>query len=139
MTPDDAINYLRGTAANLELACAGVDEFNDIEVEVCETLDVVNRLRVIADLFAAPRKLNINDHVRVRLTDLGRKTLAVLRAKTNEDIAARCQVVDPPRLPLAVEEKDGWSTWQLWDLMATFGEFQGLTRPLMFETEIEIP
>ena len=82
-------------------------------------------------------KLNVNDKVRARLTDLGRKTLAVLRAKTNEDFAARFPNATL-RLSLAVPEEDGWSWWQLWELMATFGEFCGNGMPLMFETEIEI-
>jgi hypothetical protein len=80
-------------------------------------------------------KLNVNDVVRVRLTDLGRKTLAVLRAQENEHLAAAGSRV---RIPLAVAEVDGWSEWQLWDLMATFGEFCGNGSPLMFETEIEL-
>jgi hypothetical protein len=85
-------------------------------------------------------KLNVNDTVRVRLTDLGRKTLAVLRAKTNEGIAAMCiPGSDPPQVPLTAEEVDGWSEWQLWVLMETFGEFCGNGMPLMFETEIEVP
>ena len=81
-------------------------------------------------------KLNINDKVRVRLTDLGRKTLAVLRAKANEDFETRFGTT--LGLALAVIEVDGWSEWQLWDLMATFGEFCGNGLPLMFETEIEL-
>jgi len=81
-------------------------------------------------------KFNVNDVVRVRLTDLGRKTLAVLRAQENEQLAAAGSRI---RIPLAVAEVDGWSEWQLWDLMATFGEFCGNGLPLMFETEIELP
>ena len=87
-------------------------------------------------------KFNINDKVRVRLTDLGRATLAVLRAQANEQIAKNWSLTlaqrEPPRLPLAVLEDDGWSEWQLWDLMATFGEFCGMGRELLFETTIEI-
>lgn len=82
-------------------------------------------------------KFNINDKVRVRLTDLGRKTLAVLRAKANEDMVAAYGPGIPLR-PIAVPEVDGWSEWQLWDLMATLGEFCGNGLPLMFETEIDL-
>ena len=81
---------------------------------------------------------NINEPVRARLTALGRKTLAVLRAAFNEKIAERFPGVET-RLPLAVPEVDGWSEWQLWVLMETFGEFCGIGMPLMFETEIEVP
>lgn len=81
-------------------------------------------------------KVNINGMVRVRLTDLGRKTLAILRAQENEHLAAAGSRV---RISLAVAEVDGWSEWQLWELMAKFGEFCGNGSPLMFETEIELP
>lgn len=81
-------------------------------------------------------KININDVVRVRLTDLGRKTLTILRAQENEHLATAGSRV---RIPLAVVEVDGWSEWQLWELMAAFGEFCGNGLPLMFETEIELP
>lgn len=81
-------------------------------------------------------KFNVNDVVRVRLTSLGRRTLAILNARKNEELAA---AGSRARIPLAVVEVDGWSEWQLWDLMATFGEFCGNGSPLMFETEIELP
>lgn len=82
-------------------------------------------------------KFNINDKVRVRLTDLGRKTLAVLRAKQNEDMVT---AYGPgiPLQPITVPEVDGWSKWQLWDLMATFGPYLGNGLPLVFETEIDL-
>jgi hypothetical protein len=82
-------------------------------------------------------KFNVNDTVRVRLTDLGRKTLAVLRADENAKIKARFPEVDALQ-PLAVPEVEGWSEWVLWEVMATFGEFCGNGSPLMFETEMEL-
>jgi hypothetical protein len=80
-------------------------------------------------------KFNINDTVRVRLTDYGR---AVLRddwqSTTNiyyarpEQRAIRGEY-KPPK-----EDEHGWSEWQLWALMEAFGERCRLS----FETEIEI-
>lgn len=85
-------------------------------------------------------KFNINDTVRVRLTDYGR---AVLRddwqSTTNiyyaspERSAALRGEYKPPK-----EDEDGWSEWQLWALMAAFGDRMNLVFPLCFETEIEI-
>lgn len=63
---------------------------------------------------------NINHNVWVRLTDKGR-----LIARKDSDWRP--------------EEKDGWSKWQLWDLINTFGDFCYLgAAKLPFETEILI-
>lgn len=66
-------------------------------------------------------KFNISDSVRVKLTTLGRE---IVKAKFG------------PRF--TVKEKDGWSTWQLWELMEVFGPYIETGRDLPFETEIEI-
>ena len=85
-------------------------------------------------------KFNINDTVRVRLTDHGR---AVLRqdweSTTNiyygrpEQRAIRGEY-KPPK-----EDENGWSEWQLWALMNAFGEHTWLASQLCLETTIEIP
>lgn len=64
-------------------------------------------------------KFNINNKVRVRLTPRGREILG--REKY-----------------LRTEDEFGWSTWQLWVLMSTFGEHVGLGFDPPFETEIEL-
>lgn len=66
-------------------------------------------------------KRNINDYVLVRLTDVGKE---ILRKKG---------------FSLPKEDADGWSKWQLWSLMNTFGEYTQLGKDVPFETEIEIP
>ncbi len=76
-------------------------------------------------------KLNINDTVRVKLNLHGRMIMyqnykAMFGDKA--DLFAR-RVVE--------EDRDGWSKWQLWDLMHEFGShiYSNCTMP--FETEIE--
>lgn len=64
-------------------------------------------------------EFNINDYVRVRMTDDGRKV---------------CE-----RAKLRVYEQDGWSIWQLWELMAIFGSHIYMGGPTLFETTIDIP
>ncbi len=62
---------------------------------------------------------NVNDYVYVRLTTTGRNILK------EKNITAE-------------EDEDGWSKWQLWTLMNTFGEnvFNGCSLP--FETKIRL-
>lgn len=72
------------------------------------------------------RTMNVNDAVRVRLTGKGRSIL------NRNGLSDRLL---PGR---SNEEKDGWSKWQLWDLMSVFGfnVYNGCTMP--FETTIEV-
>lgn len=73
-------------------------------------------------------RFNINNYVSVKLTDRGR------------DIHTNYwRGILPRREPVpAVVEVDGWSRWQMWELMHIFGShcFNGCDPP--FETEIEI-
>lgn len=75
---------------------------------------------------------NINQSVRVKLTPLGR---AKLQAEYEEFSKKWGKHSDENYIPHAPDEY-GYSKFQLWDLMQTFGEDQVLAKPLMFETEI---
>ena len=83
----------------------------------------------------------INDPVWVRLTDKGREQL---QADWDEWLASlhpgAAKVFDKDALTgkCITERDDGWSRWQLWDLMSTFGEhvYPGAQTP--FETEIRL-
>ena len=66
-------------------------------------------------------KINLNDNVRIRLTDLGRKKLK-----------------DNGRYQFLEEDADGWSEWQLWDVMSTFGPSMTLGFEIPLETTIEV-
>jgi len=73
-------------------------------------------------------RININDEVRVRLTDKGRAILV-----NNHIRLLPHQQFVPPE-----EDAGGWSTWQLWRLMQEFGESMHNGCEVPFETEIEI-
>ncbi len=71
-------------------------------------------------------RFNVNEYVKVRLTDRGREILRQRRTALGLDA-------------LEIREDDGWSQWQLWELMSIFGPHIYLgTYPLPFETDIEI-
>ena len=81
-------------------------------------------------------QFNINDRVRVKLTDHGRQ----LHRKAHEAFwsqpglgSIRRSQYEAPK-----EDAEGWSVWQMWSLMETFGKHCGLAKPLPFETTIEI-
>lgn len=76
---------------------------------------------------------NINHTVRVKLTNAGRAFHAMQHAmfnmKTGRDIR-----YTPP-----AEDAEGWSKWQLYDLMHEFGEQTYLgNNELPFETDIQL-
>jgi hypothetical protein len=81
-------------------------------------------------------KININDTVKVRLTKLGR-TIAAQERECIRSILARNGCVNL-MLPERKPDAEGWTEWQLWDLMQVFGPrlYHGGDPP--FETEIEI-
>ena len=75
---------------------------------------------------------NINNSVRVKLTPLGRR----IAAGRWDEIKRRVPRVVIPDL---TEDAEGWSSWQLWELMQIFGQYCGADFRLAFESLIEIP
>lgn len=77
-------------------------------------------------------KVNINEYVRVKLTDTGRE----FYKKHCEELYKNfpeLMLYHPPK-----EDHEGWSKWQLWHLMQLFGPIISLGCITPFDTEIEI-
>lgn len=72
---------------------------------------------------------NINNTVRVRLTDAGRE----YHRRIHNELYARIFLYRPPE-----EDADGWSRWQLWSLMQTFGPGVSLGGPTLYEPTIDL-
>jgi hypothetical protein len=77
---------------------------------------------------------NVNDKVRVRLTARGREILRQQREELYRGIGKK-----PPPHAGPKEDADGWSEWQLWELMDAFGHHVHLGCDVPFETTIDIP
>lgn len=78
------------------------------------------------------REFNVNDFVMVRLTDMGREILR----KQHEELLRRVPKLGEFNAPK--EDADGWSRWQMWNLMETFGPHVSLGMHVPFETTIRI-
>jgi hypothetical protein len=76
-------------------------------------------------------KFNINNYIRVKLTPRGRE----LMIQNHKELFAPFSDKYPVR---KINEKRGWSEWQLWELMHEFGRHMRNGREVPFETEIEI-
>ena len=80
--------------------------------------------------------ININENVRVKLTNYGREVLQrdhhTFWKRVHNDGGQYFEYRPP------VEDADGWSTWQMWCLMKDLGKYQGLCTKNVFELDIEI-
>jgi hypothetical protein len=82
---------------------------------------------------------NVNDTVRIKVTAEGRKAIRERTDDLNNFLRARG--VEPQNLlkPRDLQEDaDGWSEWQMWDVMSTLGEGMKLGAKCTFETNIQI-
>lgn len=79
-------------------------------------------------------EFNINDYVSVRLTRHGRQCLERSYALLNADKAAKARHL--PDFTLPKEDAEGWSKWQMHDLMAQLGPH--ICANIPFETTIRL-
>lgn len=77
---------------------------------------------------------NVNDAVRVKLTPRGHQILAD-RIRELEALIPSPALIPP--VPLS-EDDDGWSEWQLWLLMKTFGPHARVGCEPAFEAQIQL-
>ena len=79
-------------------------------------------------------KINVNDNVRIKLTDKGRKVLEAKHHALYEQFPQlKKRPYEPPK-----EDAEGWSVWQLWCVMEAFGEFTRIGMDGCFETTMEL-
>lgn len=77
--------------------------------------------------------INVNDTVYVKLTELGKKELQ----RQHDDLHDQFPMLTKRDFMHRKEDDEGWSEWQLWDLMGSLGHkcIHGCSVP--FETTIE--
>lgn len=73
-------------------------------------------------------KINLNDVVKVKLTDFGKK-IYYHRFDDLNNIYGR--IVCKPSFPKT--DEDGYSSFQLWDFMELYGEHMGMCKPNVIE------
>ena len=77
---------------------------------------------------------NINDNVRVRLTEHGRK---ILKQQYDEAVN-RCPALKTFPFESYKSDADGWSEFTIWDLMKRFGTSMGNGWEMPFDAVIRI-
>ena len=77
--------------------------------------------------------VNINQYVRVKLTDHGREILRRKHDERNNFAQGSLGEFIQPK-----EDENGWAKFQLWDLMNCFGSSIDMGKNVPFSTTIEI-
>jgi ketosteroid isomerase-like protein len=80
-------------------------------------------------------KFNINHYVYVKLTDEGRTEV---RHQHEQLYSMLPDNLKDTTFTPEKEDDQGWSRWQFWSLMNTFGLMMRMGQHLPFETEIRI-
>lgn len=75
-------------------------------------------------------KFNVNEYVMVKLTEIGKAELR----KQNDELRAVVKSLRPYSEP--EEDDQGYTKYQLWDLMSTFGHLMVMGCEPPFETDI---
>jgi hypothetical protein len=78
-------------------------------------------------------EFNINNYVSVRLTDDGHKELKRQHDSLNLQLNGRLGEWKGVK-----EDADGWSRWQMWDLMNRFGHMLSLGSVMPFDPLIMV-
>jgi repressor LexA len=78
---------------------------------------------------------NINNYVRVRLTDVGR---AELERQHGAFWSRTVRRTNPPTYEPPAEDDGGWSKWTAWDLFGQLGHLLFNGGDVPFEMEIHI-
>lgn len=76
-------------------------------------------------------KINLNDFVKVTLTDLGKDIYYHQFDKVNEFIKKRGGKPIIPHMPKV--DAEGKTVFQLWQFIELYGEYMGLTKPNVIE------
>lgn len=84
--------------------------------------------------------MNVNDDVWVRLTDQGRLRLWQHQEAVACSVAALTGVPQRTHPPTHYRSRDGWTQFQLWELMQIFGEhfYLGMRGTLFEDNEIRL-
>jgi hypothetical protein len=77
-------------------------------------------------------KLNINESIKARLTEYGREIIDRNYSELFKKLSIDLPIPHQP-------DADGYSTFQLWEFMRTFGEYMAAGIEPPFEMTIEIP
>ena len=80
-------------------------------------------------------EFNINEHIWVQLTDVGKQALKDKHDELNRFAKGILGEYEPPE-----EDAEGWSRWQMWDLMGGIGHKfgNGMNPPINTTIRIDI-
>ena len=93
-----------------------------------ELLNVMCWLRELPSAQLEPIRINLNEPIKVKLTDWGKEIYYHQYDRTNQ-IAGR--EICKPKFPK--EDENGYTEFQLWRFIELYGEHMGMTLPNVIE------
>lgn len=92
------------------------------------TDEVVKELKKLPPEQPEPIRINLNEPIKVKLTDWGKEIYYHQYDRTNQ-IAGR--EICKPKFPK--EDENGYTEFQLWCFIELYGEYMGMTLPNVIE------
>jgi hypothetical protein len=93
-------------------------------------------------LFDTPQNsiinFNINYNVKIQLTEIGRQIIKDHDMDFSNEWQQRHGTLMPFERPPIIEDENGWSTWQLWQIIKEFGSHIGMSTELPFNPTIQL-
>lgn len=99
--------------------------------------ELVKKYASLRDSAAQPVVINMNEKVKVKLTDHGKDIYYHQYDELNERIKCRCGKLLEPVMPKV--DADGYTSFQLWHLMQLYGPHIRMGSPIPFDLSIVIP
>ena len=101
------------------------------------TEEYINAVIMAIEALSKSTKINLNDTIKVKLTDYGKEIYYHQFDKLNDWVKSKgCKLIEP-KMPEV--DKEGKTRFQLWSFMEMYGNYIGLTKPNFIEPlEIEI-
>lgn len=100
----------------------------DDKILLIDKAEAQTRLMMLPSAESEPMCINLNEPIKVKLTDWGKEIYYHQYDKTNQ-IAGR--EICKPRFPK--EDENGYTEFQLWHFMELYGEYIGMTLPNVIE------
>lgn len=94
----------------------------------CGTGTAVKALKALPSAQPEPIRINLNEYIKVRLTDLGKEIYYHQYDRLNQSVGRE---ICKPRFPK--EDENGYTEFQLWCFIELYGMHMGMTLPNVIE------
>lgn len=102
--------------------------YGDVNDGMLDEFDTESILRALPSAQPEPIRINLNEPIKVKLTDWGKEIFYHQYDRVNKSVGRE---VCKPKYP--TEDENGYTEFQLWCFMELYGEYMGMTLPNVVE------